>query len=131
VDSFKLLNEINRRSGEVERQTDVLLQVHIAKEETKSGLDMDELRVIMESVHAHPLPHVRIRGLMGMATFTDDLQIVRREFKGLKALFDEMKKISGNQFDTLSMGMSGDYKIALDEGSTMVRIGSLLFGSRK
>jgi pyridoxal phosphate enzyme (YggS family) len=131
VDSHKLLLEVNRRSDECGRQTDVLLQVHIAQEETKAGLDHKELLALMEIIQNNPLPAVRIRGLMGMATFTDDTRAVRNEFKGLKQIFDEVRKSANADFDTLSMGMSGDYKIALEEGSTMVRIGSLLFGSRK
>jgi len=131
VDSHKLLLEVNRRSDECGRQTDVLLQVHIAQEETKAGLDHKELLALMEIIQNNPLPAVRIRGLMGMATFTDDTRAVRNEFKGLRQIFDEVRKSANADFDTLSMGMSGDYKIALEEGSTMVRIGSLLFGSRK
>ncbi len=123
VDSLKLLKEINKEAGKNNRVIDVLLQVYIAQEETKFGLDEDELKTVMqESVN---LNHVKIKGLMGMASFSDDLQKVRGEFSNLKTIFDRH-----TQFSVLSMGMSGDYKMAVEEGSTMVRIGSLLFGAR-
>ena len=117
VDSYKLLHGVSRRSVELGRQTDVLIQVHIAQEETKAGLDYVELAALMETIHSNPLPAVRIRGLMGMATYTDDTRAVGKEFKGLKKMFDDLRQSAGAEFDTLSMGMSGDYKIALDEGS--------------
>ena len=129
VDSLRLLQEINKRAGQAQRIIDCLLQVHIAEEDTKFGLDPDELRAILEGEPAKTFPHVRIRGLMGMATFTNDQEQVKREFDKLKLLFDQWKARS-EAFDTLSMGMSGDYKIAIASGSTMVRIGSSIFGVR-
>ena len=123
VDSLKLLKEINKEAGKNNRVIDVLLQVFIAQEETKFGLDKEELStVINESAN---LNYINIKGLMGMASFSDDLQKVRGEFRNLKTIFDKHTQLS-----ILSMGMSGDYKIAIEEGSTMIRIGSLLFGER-
>lgn len=123
VDSEKLLKEINKQAIKANRTLEVLLQVFIADEETKFGLDEEELNQIMENTHLYP--HVKIRGLMGMASFSDDEEKVRSEFRQLKKLFDRYE-----QFDILSTGMSGDYKLAIEEGSTMVRIGSLVFGRR-
>ena len=134
VDSFKLLKEINKEAGKNNRVIDVLLQVHIAQEETKFGLSEDELKTIYNknSDGLHELKNVRICGFMGMASFSDDLEKVRTELRSLKSLFDWYADvpIANSQFSILSMGMSGDYKIAIEEGSTMVRIGSLLFGAR-
>ncbi len=134
VDSFKLLKEINKEAGKNNRVIDVLLQVHIAQEETKFGLSEDELKTIYNknSDGLHELKNVRICGFMGMASFSDDLEKVRSELRSLKSLFDWYADvpIANSQFSILSMGMSGDYKIAIEEGSTMVRIGSLLFGAR-
>ena len=134
VDSFKLLKEINKEAAKNNRVIDVLLQVHIAQEETKFGLDEEELKTIYNrnSDGLQELKNVRICGFMGMASFSDDLQKVRGEFKYLKSLFDWYADlpIANSQLSVLSMGMSGDYKIAVEEGSTMVRIGSLLFGAR-
>ena len=134
VDSFKLLKEINKEAAKNNRVIDVLLQVHIAQEETKFGLNEEELKTIYNrnSDRLQELKNVRICGFMGMASFSNDLQKVRGEFKYLKSLFDWYVDlpIVNSQLSVLSMGMSGDYKIAVDEGSTMVRIGSLLFGAR-
>ena len=131
VDSEKLLNEIQKQAQKIDRKVDVLLQMHIAKEETKFGLDENELKSILEKLNSNQYSHVRIRGMMGMATFSDDMNIVRSEFKSLKILFNQTKlNLQNSAFDTLSMGMSGDYELAIEEGSNMVRIGSLLFGSR-
>ncbi len=131
VDSEKLLLEIQKQALKAGRQVAVLLQMHISKEETKYGLDEEELNVILTHIKKGSFPNVIIRGLMGMASFTDNLLQVRDEFRVLKMHFDNAKNNIGNSmFDTLSMGMSGDYQIALEEGSTMVRIGSLLFGQR-
>lgn len=130
IDSISLLEEVNKRASRIPRTMDVLLQIHIAKEEQKFGFDEEELRSILASGVLDSLEHIRVRGLMGMATFTDDEAVVRGEFKGLKSLFDEVKALLGDEFDTLSMGMSGDYELALEEGSTMVRIGSSIFGQR-
>ncbi|MEO7489267.1 MAG: YggS family pyridoxal phosphate-dependent enzyme [Ferruginibacter sp.] len=123
VDSLNLLKEINKEAAKNNRVIDCLLQVHIAKEETKFGLDATELAEVMNA--ATGLKNVHVAGLMGMASFSDDLALVRKEFKELKLLYDQY-----NSFTILSMGMSGDYTIAIEEGSNMVRIGSLLFGER-
>ena len=127
VDSLRLLKEIDRQAARHGRVIDCLLQVHIAREETKFGLDAAELDQLMNGPDLSALQNIRVRGLMGMASFTEDQGKVREEFKGLKILFD--KYFQGGD-DILSMGMSGDYTIAMEEGSTMVRIGSLLFGKR-
>jgi PLP dependent protein len=131
VDSFKLLKEINKQAEKNDRVIDVLLQVHIAQEETKFGLDKNELHEIlnMNSGELHELKNVNIKGLMGMASFTDNQEQIRKEFKNLKSIFDQFSVLH-SQFSILSMGMSSDYTIAVEEGSTMVRIGSLLFGER-
>lgn len=133
VDSLKLLKEISRQGQKNSRVINCLLQVFIATEETKFGLDESELEEIIQAVHNDPaaFSHVHIRGLMGMGSFSDDLSLVRNEFKKLKALFDSRREsIPAKPWDILSMGMSGDYTIALEEGSTMIRVGSLLFGAR-
>jgi pyridoxal phosphate enzyme (YggS family) len=135
VDSMKLLQTIHRQGAANQRRIPVLLQVHIAQEETKFGLDAMELRQILQDpILENEMDHVQISGLMGMASFSDDRALVRGEFRKLKMLFDEVKNdffYHDDSFRILSMGMSADYSIALEEGSTMVRIGSLLFGSRK
>lgn len=132
VDSLKLLKEINKQGRKVDRVIDCLLQMHIAEEDTKFGLDRDELKEILHGEQLKEMTHVRVVGLMGMATYTEDQDQVRREFKSLKLLFDEIKNSDHTnvQMNILSMGMSGDYAIALEEGSNMVRIGSAIFGSR-
>jgi len=126
VDSLKLLLELNKQALKNERVLDCLLQIHIAQEETKFGLNEEELHLIMSGPDHLKMQNVNIAGLMGMASFTDDAAKIRNEFRYLKTLFDKY-----HQLKILSMGMSGDYKIAIEEGSTMVRIGSLLFGERK
>ena len=130
VDSFKLLQEINKQALKNSRIINCLLQVHIADEATKFGFDEHELDGAMHQLQG--LDNVNIVGLMGMASFSDDVAKVANEFKKLKALFDKYaKQRTGNsQLATLSMGMSGDYKLAIAQGSNMVRIGSLLFGTR-
>ncbi|MDM1551606.1 MULTISPECIES: YggS family pyridoxal phosphate-dependent enzyme [Empedobacter] len=128
VDSLKLLKEIHKQAEKNNRVIDVLLQQFIADEETKFGLDQEEIQQIMQEEIQH-LPNVRVVGLMGMATFTEDENQIREEFRSLKSNFDSLK----NNFENLtilSMGMSGDYQIAIEEGSTMVRIGSSIFGHR-
>ncbi len=137
VDSKKLLTEIDKQGRKNNRVIDCLLQVHIAKEETKFGFDEDELHEFLYTNDTNytnytNYKNVRIRGLMGMASFTDDMKIVRDEFKCLKSLFDKYSAfpVANCQLTILSMGMSSDYKIAIEEGSNMVRIGSLLFGKR-
>jgi len=133
VDSFKLLNEINKQSQKINRVTNCLLQVHIAEEETKFGFDEKELDETISKYANMRMKNVEVKGLMGMASFTDDLNKVRNEFKYLRSLFDNYNKlqITNHKLQTLSMGMSSDYKIAIEEGSNMVRIGSLLFGARE
>lgn len=129
VDSLKLLKEINKQAGTNERVIKCLLQVHIAQEETKYGLDKKELEDITASIIN--LPNISVCGLMGMASTTNNPDQLRMEFKELKSLFDSAGKApSMSSFSTLSMGMSGDYVPAIEEGSNMVRIGSLLFGQR-
>ena len=143
VDSEKLLKEINKQAKKNERIIDCLLQVHIAKEETKFGLDENELQQIIQALNLanntneeKSFKNISIKGLMGMASFTEDKKIVRQEFHSLKTLFDQFTihhsplTTHHSPFTILSMGMSADYKIAIEEGSNMVRIGSLLFGER-
>ncbi|MCO5229746.1 MAG: YggS family pyridoxal phosphate-dependent enzyme [Chitinophagales bacterium] len=131
VDSDRLLSEIQKQAKRVGRTIDILLQIYIATEESKYGLSEDELWVILDKINHLKFPNIRLRGLMGMASFSDDMDVVRGEFKRLKIIFDNVKsKYPADFFDTLSMGMSGDFELALEEGSTMVRIGSLIFGKR-
>jgi pyridoxal phosphate enzyme (YggS family) len=127
VDSLRLLKEINKQGAKINRCIPVLLQVHISQEDTKFGFDSNELKEAINECKV--LDWIKPCGLMGMATFTSDLDQVRREFQGLKDLFDQYQSNFGEN-PTLSMGMSGDYKVAIDQGSTMIRIGSSLFGSR-
>lgn len=129
VDSMKLLKEIDKEAGKNNRSINCLLQIKIAEEDSKFGLDRDGALKIMNSVKISGFKNINVRGLMGMATFTDDMQQVKREFQTLKEIFDELKN-KNPEFDTLSMGMSGDYKIAVECGSNMVRIGSSIFGER-
>jgi PLP dependent protein len=128
VDSLKLLQEINKRAIQNNRSIRCLLQVHIAKEETKFGLSFDETDALLQSEELKKLQNVNIAGLMGMATNTDDENIIRSEFRSLRQFFEQRSK--KNNLEILSMGMSSDYKIAIEEGSTMVRVGSLIFGER-
>lgn len=133
VDSLKLLKEINRQALKQGRVMDCLLQVFIAKEETKFGLDEKELEEVMTClIQEQTLTNICIRGFMGMASFSDNPEQIRAEFLQLKSVFDQYKTVSSPaiRIDTLSMGMSGDYQVAIEQGSTMVRIGSLLFGER-
>lgn len=130
VDSERLVAEIERQAERCGRRIDCLLEVHVAAEESKSGWDIDALRSYIASGVLDTMPHVRIRGLMTIATNTDDEAVVRRDFQTIKALYDELKPMFGAEFDTLSIGMSDDYPIALEYGSTMVRIGTAIFGSR-
>lgn len=133
VDSLKLLTEINKQAVKANRTIPCLLQVHIAQEETKFGFSEDELMTMITSAEFKTLTNVVITGLMGMATLTDDVQQIRDEFKTLKALFEKLKNTSlpaSVQLQELSMGMSSDYHIAMEEGSTLVRIGTAIFGDR-
>lgn len=133
VDSLKLLQEINLQAKKINRTVNCLLQVHIAAESTKFGFDTDEITTIFKEHKLSDFSHVNICGLMGMATFTDDLNQVKSEFEKLKSIFDTLKAdvfSHSTTFSELSMGMSDDYKIAIDCGSTMIRVGSLIFGNR-
>ena len=131
VDSEKLLQEINKQAFKQNRIIDCLLQIHIATEETKFGFDGPALHEFLLSGRVAQYTNVRIRGLMGMASFSEDQQLLNQEFTTLKTYFDKAKMAFPNgQFDTLSMGMSSDYALAISKGSNMVRIGSLLFGAR-
>ncbi|NOQ72594.1 MAG: YggS family pyridoxal phosphate-dependent enzyme [Crocinitomix sp.] len=133
VDSFKLLQEINKQALNNNRTIDCLLQFHIAQEATKFGFSVEEVQSLLKSDEFVTLKNVRILGVMGMATFTDNEEQVRAEFSVLKAYFDQLKTDFSAElphFSVISMGMSGDYKIAIQEGSTMVRVGSSIFGSR-
>lgn len=133
VDTLKLLVEINKQAEKVNRKINCLLQVHIATEESKFGFSARELVELFESDNLKSLKFIRIRGLMAMATFTDNQEQVRNEFLGLKELFEKIKEnyeLNNPDFTVISMGMSDDYQLAIEAGSTMVRIGSLIFGHR-
>ena len=133
VDSFKLLQEIDKQALKNNRTIKCLLQFHIAEEETKFGLDTEGVILFLESNEFKQLKNIELCGVMGMATFTDDKTQVQKEFQSLKRIFDTLKTtyFADNQsFKDISMGMSDDYKLAIQEGSTMVRIGSLIFGKR-
>ena len=127
VDSFKLLKEVNKQAAKNQRIISCLLQIHIAEEATKFGLSPDECKEVV--IQAEALENITIKGLMGMATFTDNVSQIEREFKSLKELFEDLKS-DNKDFDILSMGMSGDYELAIKEGSTMIRVGSKIFGER-
>ena len=132
VDSEKLLQEINKQALKNNRVIDVLLQVHIATEETKFGFDASSLMEFIQSNRLIQYQNILVKGLMGMASFTEDMNKVKTEFASLSQLFQQVKTIlPANTFQTLSMGMSSDYALAIQQGSTMVRIGSLLFGARE
>jgi pyridoxal phosphate enzyme (YggS family) len=133
VDSLKLLQEINKQAHKHQRTIECLLQIHIAQEETKFGLNTEELEEIVTALqNTNTLNNIKVIGLMGMATFTDNQDQLKYEFSVLKTIFEKYKTISlpNFQLNTLSMGMSGDYQLAIDCGSTMVRIGSSIFGER-
>ncbi len=133
ADSGRLLEVVDKEAAKAARVIDVLLEVFIARDQTKSGWDRGELREYLRGARWKTLTNVRIRGVMGMATYTDDTAQVAAEFAGLRALFEELKReffADDSTFDTVSMGMSGDYALAIANGSTMVRIGSSIFGAR-
>jgi len=132
VDNFKLLKEINKQAQKHDRVIDCLLQIKIASEESKFGMDADEAKDILRSKELSELKNVSIIGVMGMATFTNDTEQVKKEFQYLKHTFDKLKQIQTKncKLETISMGMSGDYQLAMDCGSNMVRIGSSIFGLR-
>ena len=133
VDSVSLLESVNKEAVKNNRVIDCLLQFHIAQEDTKFGLDMEEAKVLLESENFKSLKNVNIVGVMGMATFTNDVDQIRNEFKNLKDIFDTLKEgyfKDKDSFSEISMGMSDDYPIAIEEGATMVRVGSKIFGAR-
>ena len=133
IDSANLLEAVNKEAAKHGRTVDCLLQFHIAQEETKFGLDLDEARQLLDSDAFKAMQNVRICGVMGMATFTDDMEEVRKEFKHLKTIFETLKKTyftDQPQFKEISMGMSDDYPIAVEEGATLIRVGSKIFGAR-
>src|SRR5690606_5339270 len=133
VDSQRLLEEINKQGSRIARVIPCLLQVHIAEEETKFGFDSREIGELLRSEHLLAMHHIEIRGLMGMATLTDNEDKVRAEFRNLKSIFEELKTLPPThnvRLNELSMGMSSDYHIALEEGSTLIRVGSAIFGER-
>lgn len=130
LDSERLAEEIERQAAKSNRVIDCLLEIHVAAEQTKSGWDYAELVEFVEKGGFAALPHIRVRGVMGMATFTDDEAVVRADFERLAACKTSLAKYFGEEFDILSMGMSDDYRLALEYGTTEVRIGSTIFGSR-
>ena len=131
VDSDRLVEEIEKQAARAERTIDILLEVHVADEESKSGWDIEELRSYIASGVLDTMTHIRVRGVMTIATNTDDESIIRRDFQNIRSIFEELKPLFGDSFDTLSIGMSDDYPIALEYGSTMVRIGTAIFGQRE
>ena len=133
IDSLKLLKEVNKRARQNDRIINCLLQFHIARESSKFGLSLDEAKELIESQAFTEMKHVNLIGVMGMATFTEDDNLVRNEFRTLYQYFSTLKMhyfSENSSFKEVSMGMSNDYKIAVDEGSTIIRIGSLIFGER-
>ena len=131
LDSERLAEAIEKEATKCDRTIDCLLEIHVTKEESKSGWDYAELLDFVRSGGFAAMPHIRLRGVMGMATFTDDEATIRGDFKRLNECFTELKEHFGAEFDTLSMGMSDDYPIAIEYGSTEVRIGSTIFGARE
>lgn len=129
IDRLKLIKEINKQAQKHDRTINCLLQIKIAEEDTKFGMDINDAEAILNKDFKKTYPNVNVVGFMGMATFTNDEEQVQREFKSLKSHFDRLSK-DHNSLKILSMGMSGDYKLAITEGSTMVRIGSAIFGER-
>ena len=131
VDSIKLLEEINKQAAKQNRTINCLLEIHIAQEDTKYGFSIEEVRALFEKNVFEKFDHVRIKGFMGMASLTDDTQQIREEFHSLSSLFNEIKEKYAPWIDSLSMGMTDDYSIAIEEGSTFIRIGSYIFGNRE
>ena len=136
VDSIRLLNKIEKESKKINVKTNILLQIHIAEEKNKYGFTFNEIKELFNNDFLKSLKNINIKGLMGMATFTKNMDQIRKEFSNLNRFFNQTKsgfnKSNNNiNLDTLSMGMSGDYKIAIEEGSNMIRIGSLIFGERE
>ncbi|MBQ3536067.1 MAG: YggS family pyridoxal phosphate-dependent enzyme [Alistipes sp.] len=131
LDSERLAEAIEKEAAKCDRTIDCLLEIHVTAEESKSGWDYARLKEFVQGGGFDAMPHIRLRGVMGMATFTDDEATVRGDFKRLNECFTELKEHFGAEFDTLSMGMSDDYPIAIEYGSTEVRIGSTIFGARE
>jgi pyridoxal phosphate enzyme (YggS family) len=129
VDSYKLLKEIDKQAKKHDRTIDCLIQIKIAEEDSKFGMSAEDASSLLQSDEFAELQHIKIIGLMGMATFTEDTAQVENEFKFLKSTFDKLKTLN-SKLATISMGMSGDYQLAIDCGSTMIRIGSSIFGAR-
>lgn len=130
VDSERLLVEINDQAAKVDKTVACLLEIHVAQEETKYGFDFDTARELLQSGRLSDMQHVKVVGIMGMSSITDDELQVRREFASLHRFYEEMKNSVAPQFCELSMGMSGDYQLAMEEGSTLVRLGTTIFGER-
>lgn len=135
VDSLSLLAEIDKQAKKYNRVIDILLELHIAQEDTKNGMTKDELFSLLSELKSNQIyQNISIRGLMTMATYTEDTKLIRSEFASAKAIFEQIKseKLVNDidKFDTLSMGMSGDFEIAIEEGSNMIRLGSIIFGER-
>lgn len=130
VDSVRLVECINREAERIGRVVDILLEIHITEEESKTGWAYDDLEVFLQSEGFEALKNIRVRGVMGMATNTDDEAVISADFKQLVSYFEVLKSHFGEAFDTISMGMSDDYELAVECGSTMVRIGSSIFGDR-
>lgn len=130
VDSERLVAEIDRQAARCGRVIDILFEVHLAEDESKSGWDVNELREFISSGALAHYPAVRVRGVMTIGTLTDDIELNKSEFRTLRALFEELRGQFGEEFDTVSMGMTSDYHEAIECGSTMVRIGSKIFGER-
>lgn len=131
VDSVRLIEEIEKQAAKLDRVIDILLEVHVAQEETKSGWSEQELRDYLATDKLHSMSHVRVRGVMTIASNTDNESVVRADFQRIKSIFESLKPRFGEAFDTLSIGMSDDYPLALEYGSTMVRIGTAIFGQRE
>ena len=130
VDSWRLLREIEKQAGAQQRKIPCLLQIKIAEEESKFGIEVGEAKKILDSEEYRQMQHVQITGLMGMATLTQEEEKIRKEFRFLKTTFDDFRK-SNPSLEILSMGMSGDYRLALESGSNMIRLGTSIFGERK
>lgn len=134
IDSLKLLQEVNKQAAKNNRVIRLLLEIHVAQEEAKHGFTPNECRELLQKISLADFPNIRICGLMGMATFTGDMHIVQQEFRTLHSLFVELKNglfKEDEDFKELSMGMSDDYPLAIQEGSTMIRVGTSIFGERK
>lgn len=131
VDSERLIEEIEKQAAKYSRTIDILLEVHVAEEETKSGWNEEELYNYLATGALERMEHIRVRGVMTIASNTDDQSVVRRDFQHIRNIFEELKPRFGEAFDTLSIGMSDDYPLALEYGSTMVRIGTAIFGMRE